>query len=269
MDTIRVAYLSNNTIHVVMLSLDEPTVHEESAWALPRDTYHSFAALSCGGKGIVLLHASEVSLAFPSGARAYIVAANLAAKTIARFPALTEISLTWPKLSPDGKWIAATGIADGRDVLALVSQESGETEIFKGRGNVSAHSWSSAGDKLYLTTLDESGQQWEIAEFNRAEKTFKRICAGGRPLISRTGLLAFISSDRRTMSVVNDIERTATNFHGFFKDPLEWIDETKVLCTVSAAPYVDELEVADVRSGETHTRTLPSRGEISGACLLR
>jgi hypothetical protein len=144
-----------------MLSLEGPTVHEESAWSLPRDKYHSFAALWCGGKGTVLLHSSEVSLAFSSGARAYIVAANLAAKSITRIPTLTEISLTWPKLSRDGKWIAATGIADARHVLALISQESGEMEIFKDRGNVSAHSRSSAVDKIYLTTLDESARQWD------------------------------------------------------------------------------------------------------------
>jgi hypothetical protein len=201
--------------------------------------------------------------------RAYIVAANLVDKSITRIPTLTEISLTWPKLSPDGKWVAATGIVDGGRALALISRESGEIEIFKDQSDVSAHSWSSAGDKIYLTTLDESGQQWEIAEFNRVERTFRRICAGGRPLISRTGRLAYISSDHRTMSVVNHIDRTATNFHGFFRDLLEWIDETRVLCSGSVAAYVDELEVADVRSGETHTRVLPSRGEISGACLLR
>jgi len=40
---------------VVILNLEDPTVHEESAWSLPRDKYRSFAALSCGGKGTVLL----------------------------------------------------------------------------------------------------------------------------------------------------------------------------------------------------------------------
>ncbi|MEO8486120.1 MAG: hypothetical protein ABI585_07245 [Betaproteobacteria bacterium] len=268
----RIAYLAENTIYVVSLEKEQRHAHTEDRWILPRGRAHeTYAGLACGNNGGFLLHVSRfASEAVPPSAKAAVIFAELNARTVKTVFADGNLSLTWPRLSPDGKWIAASGVREGMSALVLISTLSGDTQIFPELGMSSAQSWSNDSLKLLLTGLDESRLGWQVIEFDLLNRSLVRLpYFGGKPTWSPSQRgLAYLSNDHKELIIVDAAGVETARLRGFFKDLVGWLDERR-LVFVTGTLYQDRIGIVDLASGDTQEFALDSNGEIAGACLLK
>jgi hypothetical protein len=266
---LRVNYMSDGTIYVVDLPSDPGhSAKLVSTWAIPQlHECETYAGLSRGANGTVLFHGSWVAQSSGEArVRTELIEADVTTREVSVVPLNISASFLFPVLSQSGAFVAGTAHVDGKDIVAVLSRSSGDVHTFEYLRSASPHAWSEGDESLLVTTIDESKQDWEVLRLDLRSGTFKRVSAGGRPIFSSdTGLVATLASDYASIVVSNTELRINVVLHGFFKTISQWIVDTKLLY-VTGTGYVDSLGIADVENGTLREYSLPSKGEIRGAC---
>ena len=263
-----VTYLVHNEIFIVRLETASRRVEQIESWRLPENgTRVTYAGLTCGRDGTVLLHRSQLNHQ-RSGVYSELITADICSRTIQAIP--ESMGLTWPVLSPSGHWIAASGtIQPYRGVHSIVvfSTMTGERRTFTYERDAAAHAWEDTDAALLLTALSSSKGGLDTIQLDLNSGSFAYLAPGGRAVRSgQTGLLATISSDQRSIEVRDLAGAVRCCFRcPLLRDIAQWIDRDRLLYTSAVAPYRDTLGIADVETGKLHKYVLPSHGEISGA----
>jgi len=267
---IQVLYLAANVLHSVVLDLKLSTAAEVLTWRLPRgEASEDYAGLTCSNDGMVLAHVARNTRRGALHARSTeLVKLDIAARAIVPLAQAVPHALSWPVISPDGKWIAATVYQDGKDSLAIISRDSGQTRVIPYDRSASPHAWTADGKIVLLTTVDTSGKRWEAVEFYLEAQRFNKMRTGGRPIVHENPRrVAVLEDNYRVVLVVDGGSTPLARFTGFFKDLVQWIDGDRLLAIVGEGP-IDRFSILEVSSGNSRTYRLPSSSEINGACVV-
>ena len=268
-DSVRVFYLAGNALHSVELRGATGQTIQEWQWGLPRSSAHEdYAGLSCESGGTVIAHVSKNVSTDPLRARrSDIVLLDVHRRTIAPLGITTDSNLSWPVISPDGTWLAATAYGAGPDALAIVDRNAKKIKLATYSQGVSPHSWSARGDKIYATALEKSGQGPKVVEYAVKQERFTAIVAGSRPVPSGSkGLLAFLDPESGVIRVNDSNGVQVVQISKGFKDVVGWIDDFRLLA-ISSTGGPDDLGIVDIRTRDVIAYSLATRGEINGACI--
>ena len=268
-DSVGVLYLSANTLFGAELRGATEQAIQDWKWALPRSSAHEdYAGLSCNGDGTVVAHVSRNAGTDPlHSRRSDIVVLDVHSKAMESLGVERVGNLSWPVISPDGAWIAATAYGGGRDALAIIDRKAKSVKVILHSRSVSPHSWSPRGDRIFATALDESDQSSNVIEYSMKEGRFSPIALGSRPVPSLSmRLIAILDPENGAIRIVDaDGSETARIREGF-KGIVGWIDDFNVLAT-SSTHGLDSFGIVDIRSHKVTRYKLETRGEINGACI--
>ena len=267
-NTLRVFYLANNVFHSVVLPHATSETVQERVWQLPHGSSHEdYAGLSCSSDGLTLAHVSRNVGTDPVHTRwTEIVRLDVKNQTILPLATTAEERLSWPVVSSDGKWIAATAYHNGRDTLAILDRHATTVQLVTHAQGISPHSWSREDDKVFVTASDSTGQGWEVLEYSVRQGHFRSIGEGGRPVTSDQGWLAYLKSTQGRIEVIDASGANVAHIDGGFKEIVSWIDDSRLL-VISAKSGLDRLGIVDVRSREVMIYRTATEGEINGACV--
>lgn len=269
-NALRVFYLANNVFYNVILPRTTSEAVQEQVWRLPHSSSHEdYAGLSCSSDGLTLAHVSRNVGTDPVHARrTEIVRLDVKNQTILPLFTTAEESLSWPVVSSDGKWIAATAYHNGRDTLAILDRHATTVQLVTYAQSISPHSWSREDDKVFVTATDSTGRGWEVLEYSVRQGYFRSIDEGGRPVKSGSqGWLAYLKPTQGRIEVIDASGAHVAHVDGGFKEIVSWIDDSRLL-VVSAKGGLDRLGIVDVRSREIVIYSTATEGEINGACLV-
>jgi hypothetical protein len=268
-DPVRVYYLASNALHSIELPPASSRAIQVWAWKLPRSEAHEdYAGLSCNGSGNVFAHVSRNVGADPARARrTEIVLLDVRNRTVTPIGIREEVNLSWPVVSPDGSWIAATAFTAGKDTLAIVDRNAKTVRLTPYMQGVSPHSWSIQSDKVYVSAVSKSGQESRALEYSVKEGRFTPVAVGSRPVPSAAkGRLAVLNAERGEIQVVDSTGSAIAKIRKGFKDIVGWIDDGRLLA-IGAVGGPDYLAVIDISSRKVLPYQLTTRGEVNGACI--